>query len=267
LRTLAKTPGFAAVAILTLALGIGANTAIFSVVNAVVLNPLPYPEPDRLAVLFQDKGNFHRGSISFPNFLDWQRVNRSFSAIAAYRNAGYTLLGRGEPEIEHGEMISAGFFEVLGVKPLMGRTFTADEDQLGANPVVMISERLWRRKFDADPKIIGQRAILDDTGSTIVGVIPNSLHLKIQNFQNSMLNDVYTPIGASRELRLSKRSDGMGTDAIGRLKPGVTWQQAHEDMDRVSRLLAAAYPDVDSKLGINIVPCARRWSAQFVRYC
>jgi len=253
LRWMLKAPGVTLIAVLSLAIGIGANTAIFSVVNAVVLNPLPYRNSDHLVSLFQDRHNFHKASISYPNFLDWQRMNRSFTAIAAYRNTGYNLLGRGEPERVHGEMISAGFFEILGVNPLLGRSFVADEDQLGANPTAMISQRLWRRKFGADPNIIGQRIILDDTGRTIIGVVPDSFNLKIQNFQNDLLNDIYTPIGEYSEPRFRNRSAGWGTDAIGRLKPGVTFEQARTDMDRVSRDLAAAYPDVDSDEGVTMI--------------
>src|SRR5271165_3145180 len=140
-RQLAKSPGFAVIAILTLALGIGANTAIFSVVNAVLLNPLPYPQPDRIVALFHDKPNFRTGSISYPNFEDWQRENQSFSSMAAYREmGGVTLSGGGEPEVVIGQMVSASFFEILGVKPVLGRTFSTEEDRLGANPTVMIGE-------------------------------------------------------------------------------------------------------------------------------
>lgn len=252
-RTLIKTPGFAAVAILTLALGIGANTAIFSVVNAVVLNPLPYPQPDRLVVLFQKYSEFPKGSISYPNFLDWQGMNKSFVDIAAYRNSGYSLYGRGEPERLHGEMISANFFDVLGVKPLVGRTFSAEEDRLGGDPAVMISERLWRRKFGADPSIVGQRAILDDVGRTIVGVVPDNFHLKIHNFQNYMLNDIYTPVGEFPDKRFRDRASAWGMNAIGRLKPGVSSEQARQDLDRISHELAAQYPDLDSNKGIAMI--------------
>ena len=142
-----KSPGFAVVAILTLAIGIGANTTIFSVVNGVLLNPLPYPDSSRLVILFHNKPNFTRGSISYLNFLDWQRDNRCFDAMVAYRWGNATLTGSGEPENLTGQMVSAGFFEMLGVTPMLGRTFTADEDRLGANPTVMISEGLWKRKF------------------------------------------------------------------------------------------------------------------------
>ena len=165
IRQLAKSPGFAIVAILTLTLGIGANTAIFSVVNAVLLNPLPYPQPDRIVVLFHDKPNFRTGSISYPNFEDWRRENQSFSSMAAYREMdGVTLSGNGEPEVVTGQMVSTGFFEILGITPVLGRTFAADEDRLGANPTVMISEGLWKRKFASDSSVLGKTIISDGQG-------------------------------------------------------------------------------------------------------
>src|SRR6516162_7348425 len=185
-RQLAKSPGFAIVAILTLTLGIGANTAIFSVVNAVLLNPLPYPKPDRIVVLFHDKPNFRTGSISYLNFLDWQRENQSFSSMAAYREmGGVTLRSNGEPEVVIGQMLSAGFFEILGVQPMLGRTFSSDEDRLGANPTVMISEGLWKRKFGSDPHLLGKTIILDGQGRTVIGIIPSSFRLKMWNFEKS----------------------------------------------------------------------------------
>jgi predicted permease len=254
-RVLAKSPGFSLIAILTLALGIGANTAIFSVVNGILLNPLPFHHPDQLVSMFQEIPNFKNGSISYPNFTDWRRMNTTFAGMAAYRSTGFNLSGNGEPERLHGEMISAGFFEILGVNPIMGRTFTADEDRLGANPTAMITEGLWKRKFGGRKDIIGQRMVLDDVGRTIIGVVPSSFHLHIQNFQRGgPLNDVYVPVGEYNEPKFyGERAAGWGLDAIGRLKPGVTLQQAREDMERVSRDLTAAYPDVNSGKKANIL--------------
>src|SRR6476660_6912055 len=254
-RVLAKSPGFALIAIFTLALGIGANTAIFSVVNGVLLNPLPFHDPNQLVSMFQEIPNFKNGSISYPNFIDWRRMNTTFAGMAAYRSAGLNLSGNGEPERLHGEMISAGFFDILGVNPIMGRTFSADEDRLGANPTVMITEGLWQRKFGGRKDIIGQRMVLDDAGRTIIGVVPSSFHLRIQNFQRGgPMNEVYVPVGEYNEPKFySDRGAGWGLDAIGRLKPGVTLQQAREDMDRVSRDLTAAYPDVNSGKKANLL--------------
>jgi predicted permease len=255
-RMLMKSPSFAAIAILTLALGIGANTAIFSVVSGVLLNPLPYRDSSQIVSMFEEIPNFKNGSISYPNFLDWQRMNRTFSAIAAYRSDGFNLSGNGEPERLNGEMISAGFFEILGVNPSLGRTFRKEEDRLGANPTAIISEVLWKRKFGSAPDIIGRRLIIDGEGRTVIGVVPSSFHLRIQNFQQGkQLNEIYLPVGEYNEPQFySKRGSGWGMDAIGRLKPGVTLEQARADMDRVSRELAAAYPDVDSHEKANLVP-------------
>ena len=254
-RVLAKSPGFSLIAILTLALGIGANTAIFSVVNGILLNPLPFHDSHQLVSMFEEIPNFKNGSISYPNFLDWQRMNTTFAGMAAYRSVGFNLSGAGEPERLHAEMISAGFFEILGVNPIMGRTFTAGEDRLGANPTVMITEGFWKRKFGGRKDIIGQRLVLDDVGRTIVGVVPSSFHLHIQNFQRGTpLNEVYVPVGEYNEPKFyAQRGAGWGLDAIGRLKPGVTLQQAREDMDRVSHDLAAAYPAIDADKKANIL--------------
>jgi predicted permease len=256
MRMLVKSPGFSIIAILTLALGIGANTAIFSVVNGVLLNSLPFPHSEQIVSLFTEMPNFKNGSISYPNFEDWRSMNRTFSAIASYRSTGLSLYGNGEPELLRAEMISAGFFEILDVNPMMGRTFSPEEDRIGANPTVMITEGLWRRKYGADPNILGKRMDLDGIGRTIIGVIPSSFHLHIQNFQRGdPLNEVYVPVGEWNEPAFhNNRAAGWGLDAIGRTKPGVTFEQARADMDRVSRDLAAAYPDVDGNKKAYLLP-------------
>jgi predicted permease len=256
IRMLIKSPAFALIAILTLALGIGANTAIFSVVNGVLLNPLPFPHPEQLVSVFTKMSTFEDASISYPNFEDWRRMNRTFSAIAAYRPDGFNLTGHGEPERLHGEMISAGFFELLGVNPLLGRAFSANEDIIGANPTVMIAEGLWKRKYGSDPNIVGQRMELDGVGRTIIGVVPSSFHLHLQNFQSGgPANEVYLPVGEWNEPAFhDDRGSGWGLDAIARLKPDVTLAQARADMAGVSRELALAYPDVNSGKKANLIP-------------
>ncbi|HEX8798266.1 MAG TPA: ABC transporter permease, partial [Terriglobales bacterium] len=252
IRQLAKSPGFAIISILTLALGIGANTAIFSVVNGVLLNPLPYPQPDRIVVLFHDKPAFRTGSISYPNFDDWRRENQSFSSMAAYRQmGGVTLSGNGEPEAVTGQMISNGFFEILGITPVLGRTFTADEDRLGANPTVMISEGLWKRKFASDPRVLGKTVILDGQGRSVIGIVPASFRVKMWNFEHA---DVYEPIGEYSQPEFRNRNASWGTDALARLKPGVSLSDAANDMARVNSGLRAAYPDVDANIKTYIMP-------------
>ncbi len=251
LRTLAKNPGFTTVAVLTLALGIGANTAIFSVVNGVLLSPLPYSQPDRLVALYSSDANFSRKSISYPNFLDWVRDNRSFSDLAAYREDDFTLTGTGEPERVPVEMISASFFPLLGVKPVIGRPFTPEEDQVGAGPVVLISEGFWNRKFGASREVLGKSIQLNSAAYTIVGVIPSSFHYHGNNFHRS---DAYTPIGQWNDTTFRDRRASMGMDAVGRLKPGVTFEQAKTDMDSLARQQAQAFPVADKDQGITLVP-------------
>jgi predicted permease len=252
LRTLRKSPSFTAVAILTLALGIGANTAIFSVVNGVLLNPLPYHESDRIICLFEKFPNSKFTSISYPNFLDWERMNRSFSAMAAYRAKGFTISGEGEPEHLEGEMVSAGFFEIFGVHPVIGQTFSKQDDRLGAAPVAMISEELWKRKFGSARNIIGQRIIVDGIGRTVIGVVPSNFHFQ---YNRKSHTEIYAPTGDWRKPEFyANRIAGWGLAAVGRLKPGVTLAQARGDMDRVSDKLAVTYPEVDSNVTTNLIP-------------
>ncbi len=251
-RTLRKSPSFGAVAILTLALGIGVNTAIFSVVNGVLLNPLPYHEPDRIICLFEKFPNSKFTSISYPNFLDWQRMNRTFSAMATYRGMGFTVSGEGEPEHLQGEMVAAGFFEIFGERPLIGRTFNKQDDHLGAAPTAMISEGLWKRKFGSTRDTIGRRLIVDGIGRTVIGVVPSNFRFQYYGRSHT---DIYTPIGEWREPQFyANRVAGWGLAAVGHLKPGVTLGQARSDMDRVARQLAVTYPDVDSNVTTNLIP-------------
>src|SRR3954471_2594565 len=191
IRMLAKSPNFTAVAILTLALGIGANTALFSVINGILLTPLPFPEPDRLVSLYTNRLHFERASISYPNFLDWQRDNQSFTSMAAFRPDDFRLTGSGEAEHLRGEMVSADFFSTLGVRPLMGRWFTREEDRLGGAPVVIISSGLWKRKFASAENIVNGRITLNGVDYTIVGVLPSSFHLQLANFSDR--SEVFVP--------------------------------------------------------------------------
>jgi predicted permease len=251
LRQLRRNPGFTFVAVLTLAMGIGANTAIFSVVNAVLLDPLPYPQADRLVALYSRTAQFSTASISYPNFQDWVHLNRSFSAMAAYRQDNFTLTGTGEPERVSAEMISASFFSVLGVKPAVGRTFTPQEDQLGAGPVVILSGGFWKRKFGSAPDILGKVITLNSLPYTVVGVVPSSFYYSGNNFT---LSDVYVPIGQKSDPPFRDRRVAMGMDAVGRLKPGVTLQQADADMNSLARNLAEEYPDANKGNGVTLVP-------------
>ncbi len=247
IRMLLKNPGFAAIAILTLALGIGANTALFSVVNGVLLNPLEYPHSEQLVTVYGKTPGFARAPISYLNFLDWQRATRTFSSMALYRNEPYNLTGTGETELVGGSMISADFFPTLGVAPILGRNFRTDDDRAGAAPVVMLGGGLWKRKFGSSPDVIGKSIVLNGASYTIVGVVPPSF-----NFYGSE-RDLYTPAGQWTDPSFLDRRIEVSAHAIGRLKPGVTLAQAKADMDGISENLAAAYPEADKDIGINLV--------------
>jgi predicted permease len=252
IRMLLKNPGFTGIAILTLALGIGANTALFTVVNGVLLNPLPYDEPERLVALYAKSKEFTRSSISYPNFLDWQRENQSFTALAAFRADELNLTGAGEPERLRTEMVSATFFPILGVKPVVGRGFSEQEDQLGGTPVILINEGLWRRKFGGSTDVIGKPINLNAKLYTVVGVIPGNFHYQNNNFYSNA--EVFVPIGQWDEKLFRDRRASMGMDGVGRLKPGVSFEQANAEMTAIAAHLAELYPDINKDSGITLVP-------------
>jgi putative ABC transport system permease protein len=249
-RMLLRSPGFALVAILTLALGIGANTALFSLVNGILLAPLRFPQADRLVALYQQKQDFVYSSISYPNFLDWQRDNQTFQSVAAFRPDDFSLTGLGEPERVNAVMVSANFFPTLGVNPVLGRDFDPQQDVLGGKPEVMISAGMWKTKFGAAPDVVGKSLTLNGTDYAIVGVVPASFHLYMQNFRTS---DIYVPVGQWDDVIFHDRDIGMGLNAVARLKPGASLEQARADMERVTQNLAAAYPDADANTSATVV--------------
>ncbi|PYX28342.1 MAG: ABC transporter permease [Acidobacteria bacterium] len=250
-RMLMKSPTFTAIAVITLALGIGANTALFSVINGVLLSPLPFPEPDKLITLHENKPNFEGGSVSYPNFRDWQKDNHTFSSMALSRTYAFSLTGIGEAEQVNADFVSSDFFTVLGIKPVIGRTFAQDEERVGAGPVALISAGLWQRKLSSAPDILGKNITLDARDYTIVGVIPASLPMNVPGFREA---DVYAPIGQWSNPLLLQRGAGLGFHGIARLKPGVTLQQAQADMDGVTRNLANAFPDADKGITAKLTP-------------
>lgn len=255
-RMLRHNPGFTAAAVTVLALGLGANTALFSIIDAVLLRPLPYPHPEQLVTLRESKPNFATGSIALPNFLDWQKANRTFTSMAAMRGGrSLVLTGLGDAEQLNAVMLTSGFFEQLGVAPQMGRTFTQEEEKVGAAPTVLLAARLWKRKFASDPAVLGKTLTLDGKAYSVIGVIPPSFNL-LGIFRNT---DIYIPIGQWNNPILMSRSAGLGISAIGRLKPGVTIDQARADMLRVTQNLAATYPDTDKNVGAALTPF-RKWN-------
>jgi predicted permease len=251
LRGLLRQPGFTIVAVCSLALGIGANTAIFSVVNGVLLNPLPYPQPEQLVTLHQSKPNFDTGAIPYPNFRDLQKQNQTFSAMAISRPFGFSLIGAGEAERVNARLVTADFFTVLGVNPALGRTFMPGEDESGAGPVALISEDLWRRKFSSASDVLQKGITLDDKNYAVVGVVPSSFNL-LRGV------DVYVPIGQWSNPALKNRGVALGLHGIGRLKPGVTVEQGRADLNRVMRDLANTYPETNRGNGSAVIPLMER---------
>jgi predicted permease len=247
LRMLRKNPGFTTVVVLTLALGIGANTAIFSVVNGILFNPLPYPKPEQLISLHQSKPNFSAGAIPYPNFRDWQKQNQTFSAMTISRGYSFSLIGADETTRVVGRLVSADYFSVYEVGAALGRSFTTEEDEPGAAPVAVISDRLWKRKFASSHSVVGSSLTLDEKTYTIIGVLPAS-------FQPGSGIDVLVPIAQWNTPALKSRTAGLGLHGIGRLKPGVTLAQAQADMDGVARRLAADFPDANRGNGAALIP-------------
>ena len=224
IRTMYKNLGFTCIAVVTLALGIGVNTALFSVVNGVLLNPLPYPQPDQLVIIYSKSPQFEHASVSYPNYLDWEKQNRSFSSIAAYRDDDWNVTGQNEAERLHGYMISSSFFSTLGVAPVLGRTITREEDRIGGAPVVLIGEGLWRRKFGGSATALGRTMILNGVGYTIVGVIPAGFRL-----YSGDNTEIYLPLGQWTDPTFLNRRVGMGMRVLARLKPGISVEQARAD--------------------------------------
>jgi len=253
LRVMRKNPGFAAIAILTLALGIGANTAIFSVVYAVLLKPLPYPAPNQLVVVFdakpQEGVNFT--GVSYMDFEDVRAQNNVFTELAGNQEHDLTVTGRGEPFVADTAVVTAGLFDVLQVAPLMGRTFVPEDGRPGAAPVAIISEKLWRSRFSADPHLVGSSINLDKRSFTVIGIMRTGFHspILIRN------QDIWVPTPDDPVFGgwMARRS-GHWLSVIGRLKPGVSIAQAQAEMDGISRRLAAEFPRDDAGWSIRVAP-------------
>ncbi|MGC2300651.1 MAG: ABC transporter permease [Acidobacteriaceae bacterium] len=246
LRLLLKSPAFTLIAILTLALGIGANTALFSVVNGVLLNPLPYPGSSQLVAIYEKNAGMEKAPISYLNFLDWQRQTKAFSSISMYRHEDYNLTGTNQPERINGFMISAAFFTTLGIHPALGRDFNSDDDRLGAAPVALLSDGFWHRRFGGSPAIIGKPVDLNGTGYTVIGVMPRTFSFY------GVERDLFTPIGQWNDPNFRDRRVDMSARAVGRLQPGVSLPQAAADMDSIAHHLSITYPEADKDVGIGL---------------
>jgi len=246
LRSLAKAPGFTAVTLFTLALGIGANSAIFSVVNGVLIRPLPYPEPGRLAVIRETYAGDEQGSVSGANFIDWKARTHQFASLAAWRGIAVTLLGTGEPEEMPAALVSADFFRTLGVAPMLGRGLLPGEDQ-GQGSVAVIGETLWRTRFGAESGILGRTLDLSGTPYTIIGVAPASLVYPGRT-------QLWLPLGFG--VGRANDRDSHSYDVVGRLKPGATLAGAQDDMSAVARTLASEYPATNTGRGAKVITFA-----------
>jgi predicted permease len=246
IRALWNHPSFAIVAVLTLALGIGANTAIFSVVEGVVLAALPYPEPDRLVMVWESRPTLKQLGISYPDFQDWQRGARSFEQMAALTWRSYDLTGPGTSEHLAGMEVSSGFFAILGVKPVLGHEFSPSEDRPNEARTVVISDRLWRDRFASNPSALGKTISLNGADYSIIGILP----LKFRVWTDL---DVYTSLGQGEPLLYHDRTIH-SIACIARLKPNVSMGYAKGELDAVQANLDRLYPAADRNLGTNIEP-------------
>lgn len=247
-RMLMKNPGISFVVVLALALGIGANTAIFSVVNAVLLRPLPYEESDRLVFLNERNQTMDEMSISYPNFTDWRNQNHAFEKLAVYNRQSYNLTGAGEAERIVAGQVSADLFPILRVNAALGRVFTNEEDKPGATPVVLLSYGLWQRRFGGQASIISQPITLNAKSYTVIGVMP-------QNYAYPSRVEMWVPVGQlSGDSTWLSRGNHPGLYGVARLRPGVTMAQAQADMENIAVNLEKQYPDTNAAGRVKMQP-------------
>ncbi|MDQ2919090.1 MAG: ABC transporter permease [Verrucomicrobiota bacterium] len=248
-RMLLKAPAFTIIAIFALGLGIGANTAIFSVVNAVLLRPLPYPDPDRLVLIRERSSNFENGSVSYLNYLDWRAGQHSFTDIALVRRESFnfaTVGGDATPERKGGARITYNYLTILGLKPIIGRDLTEADDQPGSAPVLLIGEEIWRTHFGRSPKVLGQQVVVDGVQREIVGVLPEEVKFP-------RLSKIFVPLADLRKAdNMNQRGNHPGFSSLGRLKPGVSVKQAIADFDTIAVALEKQYPDTNTGRRLNM---------------
>ncbi|MGH9838269.1 MAG: ABC transporter permease, partial [Blastocatellia bacterium] len=245
---LLKQPGFTLIAVVTLALGIGANTAIFSVVNAVLLQPLPYGEPDRLVWIWGNiRNGGNRASVSPPDFLDYRAQQQRFEQFGASFtiSSPVNLTSGGEPERLNGRVVTANYFDVLGVRPLHGRAFKTEEEQFGRHRVAVLSHGLWVRRFGADQTIVGREITLSDENCTVIGVMP-------PDFSPPLAADLWLPTPLDHPGMKARQAHFLRP--IGRLKAGVMLAQAQSEMDAIARRLEAQYPASNTGWSLRLVP-------------
>jgi putative ABC transport system permease protein len=247
LRGFQSSPGFTATVVVMLALGIGANTAIFSIVDRLFLRALPYPESNQLLMIYETSPATSRSAVSPANWLDWQRLSHSFETLAAWNFASATFAGEGDPELLSGQAASAEFFPTLKVSPLLGRLFTPDDDRPNAAPVIILSHRLWQRRFGADPNIIGKKLELDARPVEVIGVMPQGFY-----FMNP-LAEFWVPYAIDRQRDWRATSGRSIPSILGRLKLGVSTAPAQAEMQTIGAQLEQAYV-FNKRTSVNIVP-------------
>ena len=240
-RGLRRTPGFAATAVLVVALGVGANTAAFSLADQVLLRPLPFPQSGRLVKLWQTVPGYSRLELSPANYTDWKKMSHSFAAMGAYNRNAANLVGQGEPERVDIATVDGDVLPTLGVQPLLGRVFTAAEDREGASGTLLLSYGLWQRRFGGDPNILGRELLLNDERYTVIGVMPRAFYFPSRDTQ------LWTPIRLKAENYVDRTDNWI--EAVGRLRPGVTLAQASSDMAVITAQIERQYPKEDEKTG------------------
>src|SRR4051812_5012762 len=250
MRVLVKNPAFTIIAVIALALGIGANSAIFSVVDAVLLRPLPFKHPEQLVMLWENAAHqgFPKNTPSPANFLDWQKQAQSFTGMAAMAERSFNLTGVGEPERLDGRRVSANLFELLGVPAMLGRTFVPEDDKPGSH-VVLLSYSLWQRRFGSDPAVIGRALTLNGESYTIVGVMPQLVQLP--GYEN-VSDQLWVPIAFPSEEAAQRGNHFL--EVIARMKPGVTLKQAQAEMETIAARLEQQYPEYNMRIGAVVVP-------------
>jgi putative ABC transport system permease protein len=253
LRMLRKSPGFSVVAILTLALGIGANSAIFSIVNGVLLRPLPYRDPGRLTMVWEKNERGQPGNATFATYTDWKAMNHSFEELALYRSWGPTVTGAGEPEELSGLRVTNNYFRTLGIRPELGRDFRPEEDVPSGSHVVILGHGLWQRRFNSDPGIIGKTIELNAASYVVVGVLSAEFQSLISRDPRAAPVEIWGALGYDASLPWACRTCHHLV-AIGRLLPGVTFAQANAEMDTISAALWKAYPKDYSASGVILTP-------------
>jgi putative ABC transport system permease protein len=235
IRTLRKTPGFTIASLIALGLGIGASIAIFSIVNTILLRSLPYESPDRI-VLLREKTSQEDLPTSYLNFVDWRDQNQVFEKMAGFRNDNFNLTGEGEPERLESMTVTSDFLSTLGIKPMLGRDFVAEDDRQGAAPVVILSHGLWQRRFGSDRNLVGKQITLNKQSFTVIGITP-------AGFKFGQGGDILSPLGLMAE-RFKQRGKDAGISVVARLKPEVTPEQGRADMETIMSRLVEQYPEV-----------------------